>query len=33
MADEFRHFYKEDLLQENAMLRAQVLSMTPYNEE
>ena len=30
-AEDFRRFYKQDLLVENQHLRAKVLSLTPYN--
>ena len=33
LADEFKHFYKEDLLTENQHLRERILSLTPYNEK
>eukprot|EP00347_Sterkiella_histriomuscorum_P009187 403342191 len=33
MADDFKHFYKQDLLQENQSLRTQILNLTPYNEK
>ncbi|CDW81066.1 UNKNOWN [Stylonychia lemnae] len=32
MADDFKHFYKEDLINENQFLRSQILTLTPYNE-
>lgn len=33
MADDFKHFYKQDLLHENQLLRSQILNLTPYNEK
>ena len=33
MADDFKHFYKQDLLNENEHLRATILNLTPYNEK
>ena len=33
MADDFKHFYKQDLLNENEHLRATLLTLSPYNEK
>jgi hypothetical protein len=33
LKEEFKHFYHEDLLNENQYLRTRILSLTPYNEK